>query len=133
MRLAEYSPNTRQRLRQLISPLLSIDNPVDMAWTGSNFEGSREIFKAVLEDDGVDAVIVAFISFELSMELPKAIIDVAKHYTKPIMVCLGSLGAAVSVVEALEDASIPTYPFPDRATTGLAGLVRYGQILKIID
>jgi acyl-CoA synthetase (NDP forming) len=132
LRMAEFSPATRQRLRQLISPLLSIENPVDMAWTGSNFDTSREILSAVLEDDGVDALVVAFISFELSMELPKAMIDVTGRYKKPVAVCLGSLGAAEGVIKELEDASIPTYPFPDRAITGLAGLVKYGEILKTV-
>ncbi len=130
LKLAKFSSATKNRLRQFISPLLSIENPVDMAWTGSNFENSREILKSVLEDNGVDALVIAFISFELSQELPKAIIDVAKHYRKPITVCLGSLGTADSVQEALEDANIPTYPFPDRAITGLVGLLRYGNILK---
>jgi acyl-CoA synthetase (NDP forming) len=130
LKMARFSPVTKKRLRQFISPLLSIENPVDMAWTGSNFNNSREILKAVLEDDGVDAMVVAFISFELSQELPKAIIDVAKNYRKPIMVCVGSLGIAGSVQEALEEANIPTYPFPDRAITGLAGLMRYGRILN---
>jgi len=133
LRLAELSPTTRQRLRHFISPLLSIDSPVDMAWTGSNFDSSREILRAVLEDDGVDAVVVAFISFELSGELPKAIIDVARHSIKPILVCQGAPDAAASVTKALEDANIPVYPFPDRAVTGLAGLLRYGSILKTID
>lgn len=132
LRMAEFSPVTRQRLRQSISPLLSIENPVDMAWTGSNSETSREILSAVLGDDGVDALVVAFISFELSMELPKAMIDVTRRYKKPVTVCLGSLGAPEGVTKELEDASIPTYPFPDRAITGLAGLVKYGKILRTV-
>jgi acyl-CoA synthetase (NDP forming) len=130
LKIARLAPATKKHLRQFISPLLSVENPVDMAWTGSNYENSRGILKAVLEDDGVDAAVVAFLSFELSQELPKAIINVSKHYRKPITVCLGSLGPAESVQKALEDANIPTYPFPDRAITGLSGLIRYGNILK---
>lgn len=130
MVLSEFTSDTRQRLRSNISPLLSIDNPVDMAWTGSNIDTSREILSAVLEDENVDAVIVAFISFDLSRELPKALVEVSGMSAKPIITCVGSLGSADETIDALEAAGIPTYPFPDRAVTGLAGLMRYGEILK---
>ncbi|UCD08066.1 MAG: CoA-binding protein [Dehalococcoidales bacterium] len=130
MTLSTFSQETRKRLRENISPLLSIENPVDMAWTGSNIDTSREILDAVLKDENVDAVLVAFISFELSRELPKALIEVAAAARKPVVACVGSLGSAEDTVNGLEEAGIPTYPSPDRACTGLAGLVRYGEILK---
>lgn len=130
MKLSTFSPETRQRLRENISPLLSIENPVDMAWTGSNIDTSREILEAVLTDENVDAVIVSFISFDLSRELPKALIEVTATAKKPVITCVGALGSADETIDALETAGIPTYPFPDRACTGLAGLMQYGEILK---
>ncbi len=130
MELSVFSQDTKKRLREKISPLLSIENPVDMAWTGSDFDTSREILSAVLEDDDVDAIIAAFISFELSRELPKALIDAAGKTGKPIITCVGSLGASEDTINSLEEAGIPAYPFPDRACTGLAGLVKYGEIRK---
>ncbi|MFC1947291.1 acetate--CoA ligase family protein [Chloroflexota bacterium] len=130
MKLSIFSPETRQRLKDNISPLLSIENPVDMAWTGSNIDTSREILRAVVADEDVDALIVAFISFNLSRELPKALIEVAATTKKPIVACVGSLGSVEDTINALEEAGIPTYPFPDRACTGLAGLMRYGEIIK---
>ena len=132
MRLSVFSQDTKIRLREKISPLLSIENPVDMAWTGSNIDTSREILTAVLGDEDVDAVIVSFISFSLSRELPKALIEVAATNRKPIIACVGSLGSTEDTINALEEAGIPTYPFPDRAITGLTGLVSYGEISKSI-
>lgn len=130
LKLAALSQDTRQRLRKYISPLLSIDNPVDMAWTGSSYEASRAILDAVLEDEGVDAVIVAFISFELSRELPKAIIDSAAKYRKPVVACIGSIGFAGDTAGMLDDAGIPAYAYPDRACSGVAGLLRYGEVRR---
>ncbi len=132
MRLSVFSQDTKKSLREKISPLLSIENPVDMAWTGSNIDTSKKILRAVLEDENVDAVMVAFIAFELSRELPKALIEVVGTTEKPVVACVGSLGTTENTVDALEEAGIPTYPFPDRACTGLAGLMKYGEILKII-
>jgi acyl-CoA synthetase (NDP forming) len=132
MRLAVFSQDTKRRLREKISPLLSIENPVDMAWTGSSIDTSREILSAVLADENVDVVIVAFISFDLSRELPKALIEVTTDTKKPVVVCVGTLGSVEDTINALEEAGIPTYPFPDRACTGLAGLVKYGSIRESI-
>ena len=132
MELSVFSQNTKQRLREKISPLLSIENPVDMAWTGSSIDTSREILHAVLADGNVDAVLVAFISFDLSRELPKALIEVAAETKKPIVACVGSLGSVEDTIKVMEKAGIPVYPFPDRACTGLTGLVKYGIIRESI-
>ena len=131
LRLAQFSPTTRQRLRQLASPLNPVDNPVDLGWKSGEFDTCREMLKVVLDDDGVDAVTVAAVFLGSNMEVMRAVVDVAKHNKKPITVCLDSpRGAAYAEINALEESGIPTYPLPERAVSGLAGLVRYGQILK---
>ena len=130
LRLAEFSPATRQRLRQLASPLNAVDNPVDIAWKSDDFDSSREMLKVVLEDDGVDAVTVAAVFYGSNMELMRAVVDITRYYKKPITVCLDSpRGAADAELNVLEENRVPTYPLPERAITGLASLVRYGGIL----
>ncbi len=133
LRLAEFSPATRQRLRQLVSPLNPIDNPVDMAWKAADFDTCQEILRAIMEDDSVDIVTVVSVYYPLSMKLMRAVIDISHSYKKPITVSLDSPGgAAYAEINALEESCIPTYPFPERAITGLAGLVRYGKILQAV-
>jgi len=133
MRLAEFSPATKQILRQLASPLNPIDNPVDLAWKALEFDACRDMLRVVLQDNGVDAVTVAAIFHPAMIPLISAVIDVAKNNRKPITMCLGSFsGAADAEINALENSQIPAYPLPERAVTGLAGLVRYGEILKAL-
>jgi acyl-CoA synthetase (NDP forming) len=36
-------------------------------------------------------------------------------------------------INALENRGFPVYPLPDRVVTGLAGLVRYGEIKRALD
>jgi len=134
LRLAEFSPMTRRRLRQLISLLNAIDNPVDMAWT-RGFDACREVLSAVMEDSGVDMVVTAFPYPTINVNFNRAILDISRYYRKPISyVCLDSLEAKdVMEVAKLEQGNIPTYPFPERAVAGLAGLFRYGKILKAVD
>ncbi|GAH56976.1 unnamed protein product, partial [marine sediment metagenome] len=133
LRLAQFSPTTRRRLRQLVSPLNAVDNPVDLAWKLNEFDACREMLKVVLEDDGVDAVAVAAVFYGSNIELMRAVIDITRYQEKPIAVCLDSPGgAAYAEINALEDSGIPTYPLPERAITGLAGLVRYGESVRAI-
>ena len=134
LRLAQFSSATRRRLRQLASPLNPVDNPVDLAWKALEFDTCREMLKVVLEDDGVDAVTVAAVFHGLNMEVMRAVVDVAdiaRSLGKPVAVCLNSpRGSAYAVVNALEGSRIPTFPLPERAITGLAGLIKYGEIVK---
>jgi acyl-CoA synthetase (NDP forming) len=131
LRLAQFSPATRQRLRQLGSPLNAVDNPVDLGWKSDEFNECREMLRVVLDDNGVDGIVVGAVFLGSNMELMRAVVDVAGYSKKPITVCLNSpRGAAYAEINALEESSIPTYPLPERAVSGLACLVRYGQILN---
>ncbi len=131
--LAELSPTSRNRLRQLISPLNSVDNPVDIGWKSSEFDTSRDILKVVLEDNAVDAVLVAAVYHQANMPLMQSVVDIAKSYEKPIVVSLDSPGGLASaVLSNFEKNRVPAYSLPERAVTGMAGLVRYAEILKTI-
>ena len=131
LQLAKFSPETKQRLRQLVSPLNPIDNPVDLAWT-MGFDPCREILRAIMEDSGVDMVAVGYPYATINLNLNQAMLDISKNYRKPITyLCISSFEAKeAKEVARLEQGNIPTYPFPERAITALAGLFRYGKILR---
>jgi acetyltransferase len=132
LKLAEFSIVTRQKLRQLISPLNPIDNPVDIAWQHDKLDPLRAMLEVTLQDEGVDAVIVASVYY--TGELTRAVTEIGQYSHKPIIACHSSFGGGSDDQQkALEENHIPTYPLPDRAVTGLAGLVRYGEILKKFD
>ncbi len=129
--LAQFSPATKKRLKELASPFNPVDNPVDLAWKSDEFDISREMLKVVLEDDGVDALTVAAVFYSSNMEVMRAVVDIARSSQKPITVCLDSpRGVAYAEIGVLEGNNIPVYPLPERAITGLAGLVKHGEILS---
>ncbi|MFC2008173.1 hypothetical protein ACFLT0_00570 [Chloroflexota bacterium] len=131
LRLAEILPATKRKLRQLISPLNPVDNPIDLAWQYDKVDTCRAMLEVILNDDSVDALIVAGVGY--TPELTEAVIDVGKHYTKPLVACLSPFGGFnCEQRNALEESRIPTYPLPERAVTGLAGLVRYGEVLAAL-
>ncbi len=128
LKLAEFSPTTQRKLKRLSSSLNAVDNPVDVGWTSDDFEASRQILKAVLSDEGVDAIIVAAVFYSTNMELMRAVVDVAPNTQKPIVVCLDSpRGTAYAEIDALESVGVPVFPLPERAVGAMAGLVRYGE------
>ena len=135
LRLAQFSPATWQRLRQLVSPLNPVDNPVDLAMVITDFDACREILKVVMEDNGVDMVALGSIHPSDTLNFNRAILDVSRYYRKPITSAyIGSLaGEDTTEIAKLEKNNIPTYPFPERAVTALTGLLRYGRILRAAD
>ena len=129
LKLAQFAPTTKRKLKKLSSSLNTVHNPVDLAWTSDDFENSRQMLKAALADEGVDAIIVAALFYSSNMELMRAVADVAKDARKPIVVCLDSpKGTAYAEIDALETSGVPVFPLPERAVGAIAGLVRYGEI-----
>ena len=131
LKLAEFSPATWRRLRELLSELNSVDNPVDMSWAIHDGEVSREVLEVVMRDSGVDAVTASVGGASAAMDFAQSAIDAHREYKKPITVCLGPYSmSATEQVALFENNHIPTYPLPERAVTGLSALVRYGEILR---
>jgi len=131
LELARFSAATKQKLKKLASPLNAVDNPVDLAWKSDDFDACRRMLELVLNDDGVDAIIVAAVFYASNMELMRAVADIAGEAKKPMTVCLDSpRGAAQAEINALEASGVPVSPLPERAVNGMAGLVKYGEIAK---
>jgi acyl-CoA synthetase (NDP forming) len=129
LQLAQLSPTTKRKLKKLSSALNAVDNPIDLAWTSDDFDACRQMLKAALADEGVDAVVVAAVFYGANMELMRAVVEVAKDAQKPLVVCLDSpKGIAYAEIEALETSGVPVFPLPERAVSALAGLVKYGKV-----
>lgn len=130
LELAQLSPATEQRLRQVISPLNPVENPVDVAWVCRDRQASREVLQAVVEDNGVDMVVVGLIYPTMQIGLTEATGDVFQHCAKPVAVTSLSLpnDGNQTEIEKLEKAGIPVYTLPENTITGLAGLARYQRI-----
>ena len=134
LRLAEFSPATKRRLRQLVPPIGSIDNPVDIAWVLINPDTCREVLKVVMEDSGVDMLAIGGGPPRIIANFNKAMQGISNSHRKPMtFVSVNSLEReAITEIDELEKNNVPVYPFPERAVTGLAGLAKYGKILKAV-
>jgi acetyltransferase len=133
--LATLSPATIARLDQVLPPTWSRGNPVDII---GDAPGARyaAALKALLDDEGVDAILVLNCPTALTPpeEAAQAVIDTIAaagsiNGTRPCNIFTAWLGeqAARPARRLFEAAGIPTYEAPDRAVTGFLHRVRYGS------
>jgi acetyltransferase len=131
--LAEFERETLEALKGPTRNLVIRTNPVDLG-----FAFTRELFEdavtTVLKDPNVDAIALfladpadAFKTF-----FSDGLATLAQRLEKPLAISYltGEQGVSRQVMEEMEGKGFLFYPQPARAVNGLAGLVRYGKILR---
>jgi len=131
MQVARFGEPTRKRLSQVISTGSKANNTVDL-YPDMNVHGFKktatEILTALLDDDGVDAVV--FISFAIfGSELYRPVIKIIdERRTKPVFFSL--LGEKKDVEDCrnlMQDHRIPFTLFPEMAVRVLSNMWRYAR------
>jgi acetate---CoA ligase (ADP-forming) len=129
---ADIGTGTMTRLAGLLAPGLAPDNPLDVWGTGA---GTRELFAASLtalaDDPAVQAVALAI---DLVPELdgdpsyPQAMLDLARHTTKPVAV-LTNLSSAIDLAAAAElrAAGVPVLEGTRSGLLALRHLIEHGS------
>jgi acyl-CoA synthetase (NDP forming) len=131
LKLAEFSPATVQKLRQIGYPPQAGDNPFDIAWVGWNAEAAQEMIKAMATNNEIDGIIIVGAAFRTNIRMMKAIATTGKSFNIPVIISTDSpKGIVTSHIEAVEESGFPVYPTPERAALGMYGLVKYGEILR---
>ncbi len=131
LRVAEFSEQTRERLRESLPEEASVHNPVDMI-ASADADSYRAVLEMVLEDDGVDAVIASFVP-PLGVHAPdvaRAITDTAAGREKPTFAVLMGRSGLKESRALLHAASVPAFIFPESAVRALVGMSRYRRWLE---
>ena len=127
MKLADLNAATKKGLGEFLPAAASLNNPVDMLASATPEHFSNSL-KLLLEDEGVDAVIVISPPPPPSTigAVVKAMIPVIQSYPeKPVLFTLmGSeqIGEGLSLLHAMQ---IPDYRFPEAAASALGAMNRY--------
>ncbi|MGB9893614.1 MAG: GNAT family N-acetyltransferase, partial [Candidatus Saccharicenans sp.] len=129
--LAELSSKTIEFLNQNLPPAWSHGNPVDVLGDAKSKTVAKAV-KAVLQDEGVDAVLLIITPQAMTNPsgIAKELIPISPDFKKPILAAfLGgpSMGQAVSL---LNEAGIPTYTTPEQAVRAFMILVNYSRNLE---
>ncbi|OYT50600.1 MAG: hypothetical protein B6U73_03650 [Desulfurococcales archaeon ex4484_204] len=130
--MATLSRKTRERLKAELPPAASISNPVDILGDAppERYEAAVNI---VLEDEGVDAVVVIGI-MQSPAFIPGKVLKVlkdAKVFGKPL-VFVGPGGSYsdrhLKMIE--EEAKVPSFKTPEDAVRALKYLVRWSEVRR---
>lgn len=124
---ATLSEDTKNKLAEKLPAAANINNPVDVL--GDALADRYEYaLNVVLDDDGVDAVIVLLTPQAMteSKKTAEAIVNISKEKPdKPIFVCFMGASKVEDGIEVLQQGQIPQYRSPEDAVETLQVVVDY--------
>jgi acetyltransferase len=126
MVMPPLSEATASRLREKLYPEASINNPIDVLATAGpeHFEAAID---ALLEDPGIDAVFLNFVTpfFVDTLGIAHKIAEANRRATKPIVatVMTEKKGWA-ETLEVLRESGVPSYDMPETGARVLASMGR---------
>ncbi len=128
LRLATLLTETVTTLRSFLPPYASFHDPIDMLASAGPQEYATAL-RALLKDDGVDAVLVISVPPPIEDPTPvsQAIAEVGKDASKPVVVAVMGEATVAGALKALRAARLTDYRFPERAASALAALWRHAQ------
>jgi len=137
LEIAELAPATKARIKTVYPEWWRVRSPVDV-WTAvetSGFEATyTTVLRAVLEDSGVDAVVVimAAVDWLPGKDTPSLFAGIRKDFPrKPIMAVspFGDRGVYLKLSRGFQEIGMPSYTSDEDAIISLAALYRYQQYL----
>jgi acetyltransferase len=132
--ISEFSEETRERLRKMLSFTASYSNPVDLAadWPKLNLYGN--VLNVVLEEKEVDiALVIIYIPSQTEHQiLIEDIAAASKKNEKPIIVCCISTDFAVvtECIDGFGRYDIASYRMPENAAKAIAALIKNSTYIR---
>jgi acetyl coenzyme A synthetase (ADP forming)-like protein len=132
LRLATLSAETITTLQSFLLPQASFHNPIDMLASAGPSEYAGAL-RALLQDDGVDAVLVISVPPPIEDPTPVAEAiavaakDAAQAATKPVVVAVMGEATVNLALKVLRAFRLTDYRFPERAASALDALWRHAQ------
>jgi acetyltransferase len=130
LQLAALSDQSIGELRAALPLPASLHNPIDMLASAGPREYA-EALRIVLNDDGVDAILIVNVPPPLGEARPiaDAIAALGQGARAPIVTVLMGDAMGSDAAQALRLAQLPDYRFPDQAAAALGALRRRAQWL----
>jgi acetyl coenzyme A synthetase (ADP forming)-like protein len=131
LNIATFSPALKKKLRSILPPNASINNPIDLI-----AEAQHELYETTLgetlsQDDIHSALVIltptAFTNVE---KVARAIVSAAKKYNKPILCCFLGIYDVSAGINILEENRIPAYRFPESAARVLSEMTKFTEWLS---
>jgi acetate---CoA ligase (ADP-forming) len=132
LELAQLAPDTRERLRQLLPPAASVNNPVDML-AAATPEQYAKCLQLLLQDTAVHSVLIILPPppMHTAGGVARALIPIIYTASKPVVVALMGERLIQEAIEHFRAARVPEYRFPERAASALAILAQRAEYLAL--
>lgn len=144
--LAQLSESTLEALSATLPPAANIHNPVDMLASASP-ETYATCLKILLQDENVDGLMVILPPPPMfkAEEVAGRVIEVIGNFDKlhaqggglsnkkPVVIALMGSTLIEKAVGTFASSKVPTYPFPERAASALAALVKRANGLQSLE
>ena len=129
LRLADFSEETLEQLREVCPPGTMTGNPVDMLG-GPHPDQYAAALGILLDAPEVDAVMVVFVPQAITSpaEVAEPVGRAANGAHKPVLCCISGGGGIRAAARTLHAHNVPHYLTPARAALGLGALWHYAQV-----
>lgn len=123
--LAQLADTTLEALSAILPSAANTHNPIDMLASASPNQYA-ECLNILLQDDCVDGVMVILPPPPMfkTEEVAKAVNVVIGKWNKPVVIALMGSTLVENASNEFREMRVPTYPFPERAASALAALVK---------
>jgi acetate---CoA ligase (ADP-forming) subunit alpha len=152
--LPRLDEQTREKLRPLIPPTGSLNNPVDLTFSKDPLEYFSAIPQVLLEEPGADGLLIYCFappknmqrimesqgisrediekfSTAVAEEIAKRAAGLAANHAKPV-IGFTYQSPEMPIIHKLMANGIPVLPSPERGARAMTALVRYGELVKKI-
>lgn len=128
--MANLSEATKQRIKEVIVPFGSAENPIDLTADGS-VSDYEKVIGILMEDDGVDGIIVY--ALPQTPKMDKSVVEVIERFAereKPIIV--GVIGSRMGkeILIGLEKKKVPAFPSVQRTVKAVRALYDYSTYIE---
>ncbi|MHC5073256.1 MAG: acetate--CoA ligase alpha subunit [Planctomycetota bacterium] len=132
LEIAELSEQTKEKLKEVLPPTASIQNPVDVIGDATHQRYEAAI-QHILKDENVDAAIIILSPQAMTdvLETASIVPHVTKDIDKPVLCSFMGIVDVSEGVDHLEKYGIPNYAFPEAAVRAMAVMSFYGDLLKL--
>ncbi len=129
MKLAKLPESTKARIKEVIAPFASANNPIDLTADGS-VENFDKVIGILEEDSSVDGIIAY--PLPQTPKMGVEVVDVIDKYkTGPKPIVVGVLGSKVAkeLIVEFEKRKIPAYPSVHRTVKAMKALYAYSSYM----
>lgn len=129
LELADLSASTRGKLTERLPPAAALGNPVDML-ASAGADEHAECARVLLEDSGVDALIVTIVPPPMHdvVAVAAALAPVMHAAAKPVAVCIMGGSSAAKARERLREEGVMECTYPSRAVLAVSAAWRRSSI-----